>query len=258
MICHANPFCHLACRPGWGILGGSLFNVPMRHKRVQAAHKLPVVFVVCPYDEEKFGFSSFKKELESLPWTCIYANTSIQTKHLLENIRRLVVETDFSLFDVSGWNANVALELGLAHGLNRKPYYILSNATLSKDVPSDIKGLQRIEYAHLSDGSRSLRRQLIDYFFLSNYHPTRMLWNELSDVDKASSKYVFALQVLAHLRDHARISMSTCDRIAGTLALSLEDWNEVCDDMGDLALLIEMKNSQGFRLKKPLYKRPHG
>jgi hypothetical protein len=175
---------------------------------------------------------------------------------LLETIKELIVEADFSLFDLSGWNANVALELGLAHGLRRKPYYILSNRSMNSDVPSDIQGLQRIEYVELSNGPRSLRPQLINYFFVSKYHPTRTLWKELHGEDKADVKYIFALQVLAHLREHSVLPLSKCDKIATHLDLGLKDWTDVCDEMCDEALLIEMNNDKGYRLSSPkIYKR---
>jgi hypothetical protein len=218
-------------------------------KRFSVGHKLPVVFIACPYDEERFRFSAFKGELELLPWTCLYANTSLHSRHLLETIRKLIIQADFSLFDLSGWNANVALELGLAHGVGRKPYYILSDASMSNDVPSDIKGLQRIDYLGLSDGPRSLRTQLINYFFASRYHPTRTLWKELHGEDNADVKYVFALQVLAYLREHSILPLPRCDRIASRLGLDLEDWNDVCDELVDAALLVEMKGEKGYRLR---------
>jgi hypothetical protein len=226
-------------------------------KRVTAAHKLPRVFVACPYDERRFGYSRFKRELDLLPWTCVYANTTLHTRHLLERIKELINEADFSLFDLSTWNPNVALELGLADGLSRKPYYILTNSNLSRDVPSDIKGLQRIEYNHLSRGIGSLRQQLIEYFFKSQYHPTRILWNELKDnQEDPYQSYVFGLQVLAHLRDHAAASLDKCAGIAKALGLRKDTWTDTCEEMWDEALLVEMQHGGGYRLyNKNVYKR---
>jgi hypothetical protein len=225
-------------------------------KHTSVGHKFPVVFVACPYDEQQFGFSTFKNELELLPWTCLYANTSLQSRHLLETIEELIVKADFSLFDLSGWNANVALELGLAHGLRRRPYYILNNASMNGDVPSDIKGLQRIEYAALSNGPPSLRTQLINYIFISKYRPTSTLWKELHGEDNADLKYVFALQVLAYLREHRVLPLSKRDKIATQLGLSFEDSIDVCEEMSDERLLIEMRNDKGYRLAiSKIYKR---
>lgn len=229
----------------------------MSRRRIAGAHKLPRVFVACPYDERRFRFSQFKRELGLLPWTCIYANTTLHTRHLLARIKDLINEADFSLFDLSTWNPNVSLELGLADGLDRKPYYILTNSNLSRDVPSDIKGLQRIEYNHLFRGNRSLRHQLVEYFFKAKFHPTRILWNDLNEnLEDPYQSYVFGLQVLAYLRDHTTISLDRCASIAKALALRKSAQMETCHEMWDEALLIELKDGRGYRLyNKDVYKR---
>lgn len=231
----------------------------MNRARIAGTHKLPKVFVACPYDEAKFGFSRYKMELQMLPWTCLYANTTLHTKHLLEKIKALINEADFSLFDLSMWNPNVALELGLAEGLSckYKSYFILTNARLSRDVPSDIKGIQRIEYGRLSEGASSLRAQLVEHFFKVRFHPTRLLWKELSGQEDGERRFVLGLQVLAYLRDHTTISVTACQQLAKRLKLPEKCWREVCDAMWNDALLVEMRGGVGYRLYNArLYKRP--
>ena len=89
----------------------------------KAPYKHSSVFVACPYTP-KAQFKAFRKALRTVPLEFHYADSQIKTRHVLDRIRRGIVRTDFSLFDISGWNANVTLELGLAEGLN-KDYYIL-------------------------------------------------------------------------------------------------------------------------------------
>jgi hypothetical protein len=204
------------------------------------------VFVACPYDEREFGFSKFKGELARFPWTCVYADTSLQTKHLLTKVRELISQADFSLFDLSGWNPNVALELGLAHGFGR-PYFILVNRELSSDVPSDIKGIQRIEYSHLTKGKRSLRQLLAENFFKNRFQPTKDLWGALAGEADRDSRYLLGLQVLAHLRDNPMISESDCRGLAKKLRLRPGLWLKVCEIMWDWALLRESR-AGGYRL----------
>ena len=36
-------------------------------------------------------------------------------------MRNSILKADFCVFDLSDWNSNVALELGLAQGLKKKP-----------------------------------------------------------------------------------------------------------------------------------------
>lgn len=63
-------------------------------------------------------------------------------------MRGYIESANFSLFDITGWNPNVTLELGIAVG-RRKKYFLLLNQKIEahKDVPSDIKGIDRIEYS---------------------------------------------------------------------------------------------------------------
>src|SRR5690348_5619671 len=110
----------------------------------RAAYKLPNVFVGCPYGG-KFNFTAFKQALDRIPFRWYYADTRLSTRHLLGILTAYIKAVDFCVFDISTWNPNVALELGLAQGLG-VDYYILLNKDLSKGVPSDIQGLQRIEY----------------------------------------------------------------------------------------------------------------
>jgi hypothetical protein len=98
----------------------------------KAKYLHPKAFVACPYGG-RFPFSRFKKALKFLPLRFVYADTQIKTQQLLERIRGEIAKCDFALFDVTGWNPNVTLELGLADGLN-KPYYILYNQKRKSEV----------------------------------------------------------------------------------------------------------------------------
>jgi hypothetical protein len=231
-------------------------GVPRVPKIPTIFRKLPVVFVACPYDERRFGFSKFKDRLDRLPWSCIYADTSLQTKHLLETIRNLMRQADFCLFDLSGWNANVALELGLAHGLGKR-YFILVNRKLSSDVPSDIKGIQRIEYTHLTKGRGSLRQILCDNFFKIRFQQTKALWRGLAGQADRDLRYVFAMRVLAHLRDNSVIAKETCRALAKKLGLRRGVWEQVCESMWNSWLLARPKEG-GYRLlkRRQVFKRP--
>ena len=111
----------------------------------KAPYKLPNVFVGCPY-AGRFKFATFKSALDQIPFKWFYADTSLATKQLLGILRSYITAADFCIFDISLWNPNVALEIGLADGLEAE-YYILLNRELSKGVPADIQGIQRIEYS---------------------------------------------------------------------------------------------------------------
>jgi hypothetical protein len=110
----------------------------------KSPYKLPSVFVGCPYGG-KFPFDKFKAALGTVPFAWYYADTKLTTKHLLGVLKTYIKAVDYCIFDISLWNPNVALEIGLAEGVGAS-YYIFLNKKLSKGVPADIQGLQRIEY----------------------------------------------------------------------------------------------------------------
>jgi hypothetical protein len=126
---------------------------------------VPTVFVAYPYDISKAdyrgAFSEVVEEFGKFEVEFVYADEEITNKHILDKIEGMMRDAEFSLFDITQWNANVTLELGLAIGLTLD-YYILFNPTEKADAPADLGGIDRIQYrdyAELKDGLRRLMRQ---------------------------------------------------------------------------------------------------
>lgn len=119
------------------------------------------VFVAYPYTlyDKKTYRRAFERAGAEYGVTFFFADERITSMHILEKIRRQIEIADFSIFDISGWNANVALELGMAYALPHVSWYICYNPAQNarKDVPSDIRGIDRIQYEDLAE----LERQLI-------------------------------------------------------------------------------------------------
>ncbi len=91
----------------------------------------------------------------------VYADEEITNKHILDKIDGIMRRAEFGLFDITRWNPNVTLELGLAIGRDLD-YYILFNPTERADAPSDLGGIDRIQYhdyTELRQGLRKLLRQ---------------------------------------------------------------------------------------------------
>ena len=107
----------------------------------------------------------------------IFADEKITNMHILQKIISYIRGSDFSLFDISAWNPNVTLELGIALAMS-EDWYICFNPekTDIKEVPSDIRGLDRIQYASFAELEdkmsvlldqwypRSTRTTVEDYF----------------------------------------------------------------------------------------------
>jgi hypothetical protein len=211
---------------------------------------MPRVFVGCPYGKP-FDYPAFKKALSKIPIAWYYADTSIRSKHLLANLSKDIRVVDFCVFDVSLWNPNVTLELGLAQG-SGKGYYILANQKQSKDVPSDIKGIQRIEYNSIKSlSSNGLIPSIVNHLIKHRTHP-RNIWEKLSNPNK-ERKFYFALFILAHFRDNKRLSHYDKQELSRGLYLRHEAQNEVIKLLKDMKLLSCVSTRQGAKLAKRIF-----
>ena len=124
---------------------------------------------------------------------------------------------------------------------------------LKKTVPADIQGLQRIEYSDV----RSLRAdglipQIEKYLVRERTHP-RNIYNQLSGNNR-NKQFYFALEVLAHLRDNARLPWTTAQRLCPGSYLRNSDREQVIDKMTDLGLLgSSVHSKKGAQLTKKLF-----
>ncbi len=124
--------------------------------------KLPrVVFVAYPYEKSKADYrAAFSEVGEEFDVTFVYADERITNKQILDKIKNMIEEAAFSIFDITTWNPNVSLELGIAVGLG-EDYYILFDPTVDQtDVPSDIGGIDRLQYKDYATLKSELRRLL--------------------------------------------------------------------------------------------------
>ncbi len=93
----------------------------------------------------------------------VFADEKITTLHILQKIADYIRISRFGIYDISGWNANVTLELGLAYGMNERAFIAADpSKTVEDDVPADLRGLDRIQYhsySELQDGVAKLLSQ---------------------------------------------------------------------------------------------------
>jgi len=207
--------------------------------------RFPTVFVGHPFTN-RFPVKKFRKLVKELPFKVIYGNTDIQTEHLLKIMKREIGQSDYSLFDLSDWSPNVALELGLAEGLRNKPikpYYILLNSRRSKDVPSDVKGIQRLEYTRYDyQDNVGLGYVLVHYILKKEYWVKKII-SELGGREKLELKLRVALKMLAHLRDHQRLFKDNIDALARGSRLRKNDHQEIIETLLKLKLIKKKANS---------------
>lgn len=125
------------------------------------------VFIGCPFRKAiRKNYDKLKEELErSTPLHVVLADTGAisSTDYLLEHITSLVRESASCVFDATGGNPNVSLEVGIAHALpaefvltfyTRKPRIkeqraaevALAREGEVKPIIADLQGRLRIEY----------------------------------------------------------------------------------------------------------------
>jgi hypothetical protein len=198
-----------------------------------------------------FNFEAFKAALDRIPFRWYYADTSLATKHLLGILTSYIKAVDYCVFDISTWNPNVALEIGLAEGLG-VDYYILLNRKLKKNVPADIQGLQRIEYTSVrSLDPHGLIPLIVKYLVGKLTHP-RNIHDALTGNNR-TKQFFFALEVLAHLRDNARLPSAQVRRLSPGSYLRDNDRDHVLSKMAELGLLGSVYSKKGAQLTKKLF-----
>jgi hypothetical protein len=76
----------------------------------------------------------------------------------------MIQRAGFGIFDITNWNPNVALELGIAIGL-KEDYYVFFDPTQEESaIPTDLGGIDRLEYHDFSSLKDGLRRLLEQQF----------------------------------------------------------------------------------------------
>jgi hypothetical protein len=117
-------------------------------RRVDIAKNSRQVFVAYPFSIPADDYrSALRRVGDRFGVRFVYADEQITNQHILAKIYALILESAFGLYDLTGWNANVTLELGIALGLKETAYFLLNPAGHgSADAPADLRGFDRIDY----------------------------------------------------------------------------------------------------------------
>ncbi|MFZ5638356.1 MAG: hypothetical protein ACOY82_17400 [Pseudomonadota bacterium] len=123
----------------------------------QPSHVTPLrkqVFVAYSYRlYPKDDYRKLYKELEEkYDVTFIFADEKITNMHIMKKIETYIRGSDFSIFDISGWNPNVTLGLGFAMAIGDQWFIAIDpSKTDVNEVPSDLRGLDRIQYSSYTE-----------------------------------------------------------------------------------------------------------
>jgi hypothetical protein len=118
-----------------------------------------------PFPNYRATFKALEKDRDV---GFVFGDDRRSSDHLLSKIEDQIRSSDLALFDVSTWNANVILELGLARGFGR-PHRLLFRPAVPSgwfrrkpsnyaQIPADLEGIERVQYFD----PPSLRQKLDD------------------------------------------------------------------------------------------------
>jgi hypothetical protein len=153
------------------------------------AAKLPSVnprqvFVAYPYAIPKEDYRRpFEAVAKAFNVKFVYADEKISDLHILEKIRGYILNSAFGIYDISGWNPNVALELGLAFGLGRRAYIAFDpSKTDVTEVPSDLRGMDRLQYGSFAQLEERIEQLISQELPVPRTHDAENLLPELREI----------------------------------------------------------------------------
>lgn len=118
------------------------------------------IFVAYPWDlyPDRTAYKrAFTTTERALNVKFLFAEQRVSTGTVLEKVVEMIEAAPLGIYDVTGWNANVTLEYGVAIGLGSKAFIAFNpDRTDVDDVPSDVRGYDRLQYSDLDQLSSAV------------------------------------------------------------------------------------------------------
>ena len=113
---------------------------------VDVQEKPHSVFVIMPFAEtfDDVYELGIKASVEALGWECQRADEIIHNRDIMCQVCQGIRQARLVIADLTGQNANVFYELGMAHALEKDVILLAQDVG---DVPFDLRPMNIIEYA---------------------------------------------------------------------------------------------------------------
>jgi hypothetical protein len=215
--------------------------------------KIQQVFIGCPFlTAIRENYDQLKDDLEKeTPLHVVLADTTAisSTDYLLEHITNLIRESAACIFDATGGNANVSLEVGIAHALpadfllamyTRKPRTqqkaekALESEGERRPIISDLQGRNRIEYKTYP----SLKSQVKSRYLTRL--PYMQRWAQFQK--RYSSHVAPALQLFQEMRASGR---TVRPRVTAVLDGSGIRTDDLLDSLSEAKLVVVKRGRVG-------------
>lgn len=122
-----------------------------------------LTFVLMPFTDELTEiYQTFVKpvvESSDFNLVCRRADDIKSNRAVIQDIWKSLCEARFVIADLTGFNANVLYELGIAHTLGKETIIIYRRGA-DVNFPFDLTHIRRIEYENNATGGRALENEL--------------------------------------------------------------------------------------------------
>lgn len=123
-------------------------------------------FISEPYDKErKTREKAIKEVIKGYPH--IIADHKAMNIALTCKICQQIQSAQFGIVDITGFNENVLIELGMLYGFNKPVVILVKHSEKTDfDIPSNIIGIEQVRYKDFDDLNTKLRNLLTSLFEL--------------------------------------------------------------------------------------------
>ena len=210
------------------------------------------VFMIMPYSEEFLeNYKGFETKFSD---KCIFNNAKAEgnLQNILPDIFQPLLNADLVLADLTGLNANVMYELGVAHSFNKKTIVITQDEI--NNLPFDLKQYRAIPYSNKYHNYNTFLKQL-ENIINGVINKTLKFSNPISDFTN-SDKFVLDNDT-ANIEDKKLIDSSSYGFLDYNISIT-DNLNTItnnimliANDMGTLSdktsltakCIIKIKNS---------------
>jgi CheY-like chemotaxis protein len=124
------------------------------------------IFVAMPYSSSKWDMDDFyaaaiRPAIEECEYVPLRADERFHSGGLMCNICRCIQESFLCVVDISDWNSNVLLELGMMYGMG-KTVILLKHKESAEEIPADLGGILYVDYKNVSTLKSNLQDCLKD------------------------------------------------------------------------------------------------
>lgn len=148
-------------------------------------------FILMPFDASfEPVHAAIRDAAKRAEFTPLRADDIFSTRSGMEKILRGIAEAEVVIADMTGRNANVFYEAGIAHTVKDNVILLAQNLD---DIPFDLRHIDHLEYAATSDGLTSLSSRLLEVI---QGLPTEPATTQRPARDEAGSSSKSRLKVL--------------------------------------------------------------